>query len=123
VLIRDGVISAVGRDVAVPDGVEVVDATGTWVLPGFVESHAHLGIHEESVGWAGDDVNEMTGPNQAAVRAVDAVLIDDEGFRDALAGGVTSAVVKPGSGNPIGGQTVAVKTWGGRTVDEQVIRD
>ena len=58
----------------------------------------------------------------AAVRALDAIDIEDDGFRDALEGGVTTAVVKPGSGNPIGGQTVAIKTWGGRTVDEQVIR-
>lgn len=122
VLVVDGVIAAVGADVEVPDGVRVVDATGRWVLPGFVEAHAHLGVTEEGVGWAGDDVNEMTGPNMAAVRALDAIDIEEEGFRDALVGGVTSAVVKPGSGNPIGGQTVAIKTWGGRTVDEQVIR-
>src|SRR3712207_8679048 len=55
----------------------------------------------------GNDTNEMTMPNTAAVRAIDAINIDDEGFRDALVGGVTSVVVKPGSGNPIGGQTVA----------------
>jgi imidazolonepropionase-like amidohydrolase len=122
VLVIDGVITAVGTDVTVPDGVPVVDAAGRWVLPGFVESHAHLGVAEEGVGWAGDDTNEMTGPNMAAVRALDAIDIEEEGFRDALVGGVTSAVVKPGSGNPIGGQTVAIKTWGGRTVDEQVIR-
>ncbi|MPV37542.1 amidohydrolase [Georgenia subflava] len=122
VLVRDGVIVDVGRDVDVPADVPVVDATGRWVLPGFVEAHAHLGVTEEGVGWAGADVNEMTGPNMAAVRALDAINIDEDGFRDALEGGVTSAVVKPGSGNPIGGQTVAIKTWGGRTVDEQVIR-
>src|SRR5690606_27077226 len=49
--------------------------------------------------------------------------VEDEGFRDALIGGVTSAVIKPGSGNPIGGLTLAMKTWGGRTVDEQVISE
>lgn len=65
----------------------------------------------------------MTRPDTAAVRAVDAINIEDEGFRDALVGGVTCVVVKPGSGNPIGGQTVALKCWGGRTVDEQVISD
>lgn len=125
VLIRDGVIEAVGAagEVAVPDGVPTVDATGKWVLPGFVEAHGHVGIHEEANGPAGDDTNEMTTPNTAAVRAIDAVNIDDEGFRDALSGGVTSIVVKPGSGNPIGGQTVAIKSWGGRTIDEQVIRE
>ncbi|RDV44853.1 amidohydrolase [Leifsonia sp. ku-ls] len=125
VLVRDGVIEAVGSadDVQVPDGVAVVDAAGKWVLPGFIESHGHVGIHEEANGPAGDDTNEMTTPNTAAVRAIDAINIDDEGFRDALSGGVTSVVVKPGSGNPIGGQTVAIKTWGGRIIDEQVIRE
>lgn len=125
VLVRDGVIEAVGGadDVRVPDNVTVVDAAGKWVLPGFIESHGHVGIHEEANGPAGDDTNEMTTPNTAAVRAIDAINIDDEGFRDALSGGVTSVVVKPGSGNPIGGQTVAIKTWGGRIIDEQVIRE
>lgn len=122
VLIRDGVIAAVGPDVDVPDDARVVDAAGSWVLPGFLEAHGHVGIVEESQGWAGDDVNEMTDPNGAALRAIDAIDIEDEGFRDALLGGVTSVVVKPGSGNPIGGQSVAIKTWGGRTVDEQVVR-
>jgi len=125
VVVEDGRISAVGpsSEIAVPDGVETVDATGKWVLPGFVEAHGHVGIHEEANGPAGDDTNEMTTPNTAAVRAIDAVNIDDEGFRDALAGGVTAIVVKPGSGNPIGGQTVAIKSWGGRTIDEQVIKE
>jgi imidazolonepropionase-like amidohydrolase len=121
VLIVDGVITAVGADIEIPEGAEVIDATGRWVLPGFVESHGHVGLHEEGEGAAGNDTNEMTTPNAAAVRAVDAINIDDEGFRDALSGGVTSVVVKPGSGNPIGGQSVAIKVWGGRTVDEQVI--
>jgi imidazolonepropionase-like amidohydrolase len=123
VLVVDGVIAAVGADVEVPDGVRVVDASGSWVLPGFVEAHAHMGVHEEGEGWAGADVNEMTDPVGAGLRALDAINIEEEGFRDSLVGGVTSAVVKPGSGNPIGGQTVAIKTWGGRTVDEQVIRE
>ncbi len=123
VIVENGKITAVGAGIAVPDGIETVDAGGRWVLPGFIESHGHVGIHEEANGPAGDDTNEMTTPNTAAVRAIDAVNIDDEGFRDALSGGVTSVVVKPGSGNPIGGQTVAIKSWGGRTIDEQVIHD
>jgi imidazolonepropionase-like amidohydrolase len=122
VLVQDGRIVAVGADVEVPDGVEVVDAAGSWVLPGFVEAHGHMGVHEEAEGWAGQDTNEMTDPNGARMRALDAINPDDLGFRDALSGGVTTAVVKPGSGNPIGGQTVAVKMWG-RTVDEMLIRE
>lgn len=123
VLITDGRITAVGDDVEVPDGARVCDASGSWVLPGLVESHAHLGVHEEGEGWAGNDTNEMTGPNGAGLRALDGINIAETGWRDALLGGVTSAVVKPGSGNPIGGQTAAMKTWGGRTLDEQVFRE
>ena len=123
VLIENGLISAVGADIVVPDDAVVIDAAGKWVLPGFIEAHGHVGIHEEAGGWAGDDTNEMTGPNMAAVRAIDAINIDDEGFRDALSGGITTIVVKPGSGNPIGGQSVAIKSWGGRTIDEQVVSD
>jgi imidazolonepropionase-like amidohydrolase len=57
----------------------------------------------------------------ARLRALDAINPADLGFRDALSGGVTTAVVKPGSGNPVGGQTVAVKCWG-RIVDEMVVK-
>ena len=124
VLIRDGKIEAVGRDgdVDVPAGITVVDAAGSWVLPGFVEAHGHLGVHEEAEGWAGQDTNEMTDPVGARLRALDAINPADLAFADALSGGVTTAVIKPGSGNPIGGQTVAVKCWG-RTVDEMLVRE
>jgi imidazolonepropionase-like amidohydrolase len=123
VLVIGGRIAAVGPDaeVTVPEGIRTVDAAGRWVLPGFVEAHGHLGVHEEAEGWAGHDTNEMTDPNGARMRALDAINPADTGFADALAGGVTSAVIKPGSGNPIGGQTVAVKCWG-RSVDEMLIR-
>jgi imidazolonepropionase-like amidohydrolase len=122
VLVTDGKITAVGADVAVPDGAGVIDAAGCWVLPGFIEAHGHVGVHEEAEGWAGSDTNEMTEPVTAHVRALDAVNPADLGFRDAIAGGVLAVNVNPGSGNPIGGQTVAVKCWG-RTVDEMVLRE
>lgn len=124
VLIEDGKIITVGGEgeVDIPDDAEIVDASGNWVLPGFVESHGHMGVGEEGIGWEGRDYNEMTDPNGARLRALDGINPDDEGLRDALAGGVTTLVVKPGSGNPIGGQTVAIKAWG-RTVDEMVLLD
>ncbi|ACV07899.1 amidohydrolase [Jonesia denitrificans] len=121
VLISDGKIVAVGTDITIPDNTTIIDARGQWVLPGLVEAHGHIGIQEEANGPAGNDTNEMTRPTTPGVRAIDAVNIEDEGFRDALAGGVTAAVIKPGSGNVIGGLSVALKTWGGRTIDEQVI--
>jgi imidazolonepropionase-like amidohydrolase len=122
-LLRDGKIAAVeGPGFAVPSGVTVVDATGKWVLPGFIDAHAHAGVHEEAEGWAGQDTNERTSPNTAHVRALDAINPADEGFRDAIAGGVLAVNVNPGSANPIGGQTAAIKCWG-RTVDEMVLRE
>jgi imidazolonepropionase-like amidohydrolase len=121
ILIENGRISAVGESVAVPDGAEVVDAAGGWVLPGFIDAHAHVGVSEEAEGWAGQDTNEMTEPVTAQVRAIDAINPADLGFRDAISGGVLAVNVNPGSGNPIGGQTVALKCWG-RTVDEMALR-
>jgi imidazolonepropionase-like amidohydrolase len=122
VLITDGVITAVaGPGFAVPADFLRVDATGKWVLPGFIDAHTHLGAREEGEGWAGHDTNELTGPVQAHVRVLDAINPADEGFRDALAGGVLAAGITPGSGNPIGGQTVAVRCWG-LTVDDMVLR-
>jgi imidazolonepropionase-like amidohydrolase len=123
VLLEAGKIVAVeGPGFAVPDGAEVVDAAGKWVLPGFIDAHAHVGVAEEAEGWAGRDVNEMTSPVTAYVRALDAINPADLGFRDAIEGGVLAVNVNPGSGNPIGGQTAAVKCWG-RTVDQMVLRE
>ena len=122
VLVVDGRIAAVGGpDLKPPSGADVIDAAGRWVLPGLVDAHTHLGAREEGEGWAGHDTNELTGPIQAHVRVLDAVNPADEGFRDAIAGGVLTAGITPGSGNPIGGQTVAVHCWG-RTVDDMVLR-
>jgi imidazolonepropionase-like amidohydrolase len=122
VLIVDGKIAAVGGpDLKPPPGVEVIDAAGRWVLPGLVDAHTHLGAREEGEGWAGHDTNELTGPVQPHVRVLDAINPADEGFRDAIGGGVLTAGITPGSGNPIGGQTVAVRCWG-RTVDDMVLR-
>ena len=122
VLVENGKIVAVGGDVAIPSGIRVIDATGSWVLPGFIEAHGHVGVSEEAQGWAGQDTNELTGPVMAQVRALDAINPADLGFRDAISGGVLAVNVNPGSGNPIGGQTVALKCWG-RTVDEMVLRE
>src|SRR4030095_13335062 len=100
-------IEAVGRDLRVPEGAERVDAAGKVVLPGLVDAHPHLGVHEEAEGGPGQDTNEMTDPVTPQVRALDAINPADLGFADAVAGGVLTVNVNPGSGNPIGGQAAA----------------
>lgn len=122
VVFEGGRITALGADVQAPDGAEVVEADGAWLLPGFVDAHVHLGVHEEGEGWAGDDTNEMTDPVMAAVRALDAINPMEVGFDDAIEGGITAVNVNPGSGNPIGGLTVALRTHG-RVVDDMVLRE
>ena len=121
IVMTDGHISSLGPRARIPKGHAVLDAEGAWVLPGFIDAHTHLGVHEEGEGWAGDDTNEATNPVMAAARALDAINPLEKGFDDALSGGITSVNVNPGSGNPIGGLTVAIKTFG-RVVDEMVMR-
>jgi len=121
VLVTGGKITAVGSDLHIPDDATVINAAGRWVLPGFIEAHGHVGVHEEGEGWAGSDSNELTEPVTAQVRALDAINPADLGFRDAVSGGVLAVNVNPGSGNPIGGQTAALKCWG-RTVDEMLLK-
>jgi imidazolonepropionase-like amidohydrolase len=121
VLMHSGRIAAMGPAVTIPAEAEVIEAGGRWVLPGLIDAHTHVGLHEEAEGWAGSDTNELTDPVTAAVRALDAINPADMGFDDALSGGITTVNVNPGSGNPIGGLTVAIHTHG-RTVDEMVLR-
>ena len=121
VVVRGGKVDVWGPagDVSV-EGLEVIDAAGTHVTPGLFEAHGHIGVHEDGEGKEGNDTNESIRPNGAALRALDAINPADIGFKDALRGGVTTAIIKPGSANPIGGRTAAVKTWG-RIVDEMLI--
>jgi len=125
ILVEGGKIVEVGRDVRIPEGAEVIDATGKVVMPGLVEAHCHIGIIEESVGWAGSDGNEATDPVTPHLRAIDAIKAnaDEKGLQAALETGVTTAQILPGSANVIGGTGVVVKTAPKTTVDEMVLRN
>ncbi len=122
ILIDNGKIKAVGPDVNVPEGVKTLKARV--VTPGLVEAHCHIGIWEETIGWAGSDGNEATDPATPHVRALDAIKAnaDEGGLAAALEEGVTTAQVLPGSANVIGGYGVVIKTAPKTTTDEMVIR-
>jgi imidazolonepropionase-like amidohydrolase len=113
-LIQNGKIVAIGGqdEVAIPEGTTVHDVTGKTIIPGLVDSHSHIGIYPRPAVPANGDGNEMSGPVQPSLRALDAIYPDDPGIRMAVAGGVTTANIMPGSGNAIGGQTVYVKLRG-----------
>lgn len=103
------------------DEEEILDVQGAWVLPGFIEAHAHIGITEEKWGTIGDDCNEETMPVTATLRAIDAVNPMDPAFHDAIEAGITSVMTGPGSANVVGGQFVFMKTQG-RCMDNMIIK-
>lgn len=108
ILVRGGKIAAIGTNVPVPAGAEVIDATGMFVTPGIVDPHSHLGVNP----WPsehGNDSDELTDPISAQVRAVDSFNFEDPGLRRALAGGVTTIEVFPGAYNVVAGQSVVLK--------------
>jgi len=116
VLIADGRISAVGADIAVPEGAEVFDAEGRWLTPGLIDVHSHMGVYP----WPGTDAhgdgNEATDPSTPRVWAGDSVHVEDPAFSRARAGGVTTIQVLPGSANLIGGESVVLKLRPARTL-------
>lgn len=121
VLVDRGKIVGVEEGKFVPPGADEVDVSGKIVMPGMIDAHTHLGIVEEIYREEGDDGNEITDPVTPHLRAIDAVNPMDLGFRDALAGGITTVVTGPGSANIIGGEMVAMKTCG-TVVDEMIVR-
>jgi len=92
-----------------PDGLEVIDAKGRWVTPGLIDVHSHLGVYASPGIKAHSDGNEMTDPATAQVWAEHSVWPQDPGFSRALAGGVTSLHILPGSANLFGGRSVTLK--------------
>jgi imidazolonepropionase-like amidohydrolase len=116
------VASAEDLQIKLPQNAKVVDLTGKMVIPGLVDTHSHIGIYPRPAVPAHSDGNEMTGPVQSGLRAIDAIFPDDPGIRMAVAGGVTTANIMPGSGNVIGGQTLYVKLRG-HTIEAMRIAD
>lgn len=122
ILIEDGKIKEVGRDLVAPLDAEIIDAEGRLVTPGFIDAHCHLGMWEDGIGFEGDDGNEMVDPVTPHLRAIDGINPMDVTFKEAYEGGVTSVATGPGSANVVGGQFVAMKTYGSR-VDDMIIKE
>lgn len=118
VVIENGKIAAVGKDVTVPRDAEVIDARGEYILPGLVDPHSHMGVYSLPELQANSDGNEMTGDIEAQVRSEDSINTDDPEIPRAVSGGVTTVQILPGSGNNIGGWATLVKLNGGQTLSE-----
>ncbi len=118
IIIRDGKIEAVGAALPVPAGATIVDAAGRWITPGVIDMHSHLGVYPSPGVRAHADGNEITDANTAQVWAEHSLWPQDPGFERALAGGVTSLQILPGSANLFGGRSVTVKNVPARNAME-----
>lgn len=112
-LIADGKIVALGRDVAIPANAEIRRLDGKVIMPGLVDTHSHIGQV------AGAD---RSGPIQADVRALDSINVRHAGIIKARAGGITTVNVMPGSGHLLSGQTLYMKLRDGNSVEDLAIR-
>ena len=112
ILIEDGKISKIHSKISSDSTTKIIDCNGYFLLPGFIDTHTHLGLYDEGTGWAGNDANETIDPMSPHVRAIDGVYPLDPAFSDAIKHGITTAHVMPGSANVIGGTTSVIKTFG-----------
>jgi imidazolonepropionase-like amidohydrolase len=118
VLLRDGKVAAVGQGLSAPQGARVIEARGRWVTPGVIDMHSHDGdfAAPQPANYHVSDTNEATDPNAANVWAEHSVTVQDPTFSRALAGGVTTLQVLPGSSPLFGGRSVILKPIPATTV-------
>ena len=114
VLVRDGRIAAIGRELEAPAGVKTFDLSGLVIMPGMIDPHSHIAL---------DSVNEGSLSVTCEVRCEDVVRHDDANIFRALTGGTTTVHAMHGSSNPIGGQNVMLKLKYGKPASELIIHD
>ncbi|KAH8119709.1 composite domain of metallo-dependent hydrolase [Phellopilus nigrolimitatus] len=117
VLMDKGMIKWVGKDSSVwkkTSGIDltVVDAKGAWLTPGIIDVHSHLAVGQAPASDGADDSNSLKGTSGSSLpwlRSLDGLNTHDEAIRLAVAGGLTTSLILPGSANAIGGQGFAIK--------------
>lgn len=109
-LIQNGKISKIEKNINPPSNTKIIDATGKFVMPGIIDAHSHMGIS--------GGVNEWTNPVTAEVQIEDVINSYDVSLYRALAGGVTTIHAMHGSANVIGGQCETIKLRYGKSVEE-----
>ncbi len=122
VYFSDGKIKNLGVDLEV-EGAREIDATGKYVTPGIVDNHSHMGVYPAPSVRTSSDGNEATNPVTAEVWAEHSVWSQDPQYKLALAGGVTTFHVLPGSANLFGGRGVTLKNVSANTVPDMKFPD
>ena len=114
ILIRDGKIARIGKNLNASAGAQTIDATGKYVTPGIIDCHSHLML---------DAINEGSLSVTSMTRVRDVLNPTDIGIYRALAGGATAANLLHGSANSIGGQNAVVKFKWGKPIEDYLIKD
>ncbi len=122
ILIEGKKIVEIGKEIEAPLDVEIIDAEGKYVFPGFIDAHTHLGLWEDGMGFEGADGNEETDPITPQLNPIDGINPMDRTFEEAVQGGITAVCTTPGSANVMGGECIAIKTYG-RRIDNMVIKN
>lgn len=122
VLVKDGKIMEIGKNIVTPLDAEIIDAKGKFIYPGFIDAHTHMGLWEDGMGFEGADGNEETDPITPQLNPIDGINPMDNTFKEAVQGGITSVCTTPGSANVMGGQCIAIKTHG-RRIDTMIIKN
>lgn len=122
ILMDGGKITAIGKNLDIPEGTEVYDACGKGVYPGFVDAHSHLGLDGYGIGFEGQDYNERNDICTPQLRGIDSFNPMDPSVSMAAKGGVTCVGTGPGSSNVIGGTFFAAKT-AGHCVDDMIVKN
>lgn len=123
VIINNGVIVAIGEDLPVSEDTIIKDVTGKWITPGIIDIHSHMGVYSAPGVSTSSDGNEATSPVTAEVWAEHSMWVQDPQYALALAGGVTTFHVLPGSANLIGGRGVTVKNLQRNTINSMKFPD
>ena len=119
VVLDEGQITFIGTGAHdTPQGAVVIDGKGKVVTPGIIDAHSHIGVYSSPSARAHGDGNEATSPNTAQARAEYGYWPQDPQITRALAGGVTTALILPGSANLIGGRGFTVQMTPGVTADD-----
>ena len=115
IVFSGGVITAIGADVSLPTGAEVVDVSGMVIMPGMLDNHSHIGADT-------GDLNEFPTRFGPQHRIRDVLSPDDAFWKGAVKGGVTTVVTGPGSGEVSSGQAIVIKTWGA-SIEDRIVRE
>jgi imidazolonepropionase-like amidohydrolase len=114
ILVIKGIIKQVGENIKAPKGIKIIDASGKYVIPGIIDSHTHIAL---------TGTNESAEAITAEVKMRDVLNAEDRSIYTAISGGVTMVHTMHGSGNPIGGENIVLKTKWGKTSEEMIVHD